>query len=172
MKSVYLVGLSVILPLSAGCATRSDHVDRNDPTNTSLSLEEVIEKAGEFAELPAAHGPIPVGDPGETTLHYNDGKTKSLWSCRTQRVSMQKNPERFTTLNPNADIIYPGALVQGGWLDSGSPESIPVARGGGTIVLALVNGAEAKFQRKLDEITQGNVVDAQNELLAVARRGT
>lgn len=127
------------------------------------TVDEVITGAGDFAEPPAEHAATPVGQPGEEILEYQD---QSRWSCRTQKVSMQENPERFVTLNPNADIIYPGALVQGGSLDSGSPQPIPVARGEGTIVLSLVNGAEASFQKKLDEVTQGNVVQAQNDLLA------
>ncbi|MDX2090570.1 MAG: thiol-activated cytolysin family protein [Kofleriaceae bacterium] len=129
---------------------------------TDPTIEDIVNDAGDVETPPAEHGPTPIGTPGEQELSYDDG---TRWSCRTQKVSMQENPERFVTLNPNADIIYPGALVQAASLASGSPEPIPVRRGEGTIVLSLVNGADARFQRHLDEVTQGNVVDAQNELL-------
>jgi thiol-activated cytolysin len=109
----------------------------------------------------------PVGAPHDQTISYPDG---SQWSCTVQHYAMKDDPESFVTLNPTAAVVWPGSLVQGGSLAGGSPEPIAVPRAGGTVLLNLVNsggGAAAKtYQVKLDEITQGNVVDAQNRILS------
>ena len=128
------------------------------------TIDDVIDDGGEFAEPPPEHGPQNVGEPGEEIMEFPQGD-KSIWSCKTQKVSLQENPHKFVTLNPNADIIYPGALVQGASLESGSPAPIPVRRGPGKIVLALVTGADTNFQAAMTEVSQANAVDAQNLLL-------
>jgi hypothetical protein len=126
----------------------------------------------------ALAGGKPLGDPGkqpETPVgpqtneveSYSDGTS---WTCTVQQYTLADDPETFVTLDPNAAVIWPGSLLQGGSLASGSPEPVAVKRGGGTIVMNLVNsgtGVTAKsYQVDVPEITQGNVIDAQNQILS------
>jgi hypothetical protein len=122
---------------------------------------------GDHLPVPEKEPETPIGAPHDQTVSYPDG---SQWSCTVQHYSMKDDPDAFVTLNPTAAVVWPGSLVQGKSLAGGSPEPIAIKRAGGTILLNLVNsggGAVAKtYQAKLDEITQGNVVDAQNQILS------
>lgn len=176
MNKLGLPVLSILF--SAACATHPTAGDMpgsdsgsdagsdtgsNSGSDTGVTVDQVLATGGEFVDPPAEHGEQAVGAPSAETLTYNDG---TQWSCATQKISIQQDPQEFVTLNPDADVIFPGSLVQGGTLDSGTPEPIPVRRGGGTIVLSLVNGTNAAYQQQVDEATQGNITDAQNHLLA------
>jgi hypothetical protein len=111
-----------------------------------------------------------VQDAGES--FPNDG----AWNCTEQKYTAESAPEDMATFEPNPDVIWPGSLVQGATLESGAPEPIAVKRGGGTVLMNLVNaapGVAAKsYQVHLTEMKQGNVIDAQNQILANNTGGT
>jgi hypothetical protein len=113
------------------------------------------------------------GSPSEVIESYGQNGD---WSCTEQKYTAETAPQDMATFEPNADVIWPGSLLQGGTLQSGAPEPIAVKRAGGTVLMNLVNtaaGATAKsYQMKLDEMTQGNVIDAQNAILANNMGGT
>lgn len=98
---------------------------------------------------------------------YEDGTT---WNCTEQKYSLSRNLREFFIFDPTAEVIYPGSLLQGATLASGTPEPISVRRGGGTIVLNLLNSggdtSAKSYQLSLDQVTLGNVVDAQNRILS------
>ncbi|MBU0983391.1 MAG: thiol-activated cytolysin family protein, partial [candidate division Zixibacteria bacterium] len=62
-------------------------------------------------------------------------------------------------------IIWPGNLLQGSTLDRATPSPIPVTRGGGTVVLALNNGADS-VSRTVSEMTVSQVFNAQNQIIS------
>ena len=171
-----------LLALSTGCASHNpaepdmgsdagsdmgsdigSDMGSNAGSADGLTVDQVLATGGDFVAPPPAHGEEPIGPVGDTTLAYQDN---TQWDCATQQVSVQEDPQEVVTLNPSADVIYPGALVQGNSLDSGNPEPIPVRRGGGTIVLSIVNGTGAPYQQQVTEATEGNITDAQNHLLS------
>src|SRR5262245_21652480 len=69
--------------------------DMGSGSDTGPSVADVLASGGDFADPPPEHGESPVGAPGETTLSYTDG---TQWSCATQHVSIQQDPEKFVTL--------------------------------------------------------------------------
>jgi hypothetical protein len=132
-----------------------------------VSVEDRLTSGNEFPD-PGRAPETPVGEPKkDVPVTYPDG---TEWTCTVQRYSIKDNPESFVTLNPTAAVIWPGSMLQGGTLDGGTPEPIAVKRGGGTVLMNLVNsgaGTTAKsYQVHLDEVTQGNVIDAQNQILS------
>lgn len=133
---------------------------------TPTTVAGVIASAADFAD-PGKQPETAIGAPTQATETYGDG---SQWTCSVQHYSMKDNPSEFVTMNPTAAVIWPGSLVQGNTLAGGSPEPIAVKRGKGTVLMNLVNsgtGAGAKsYQVKLPEVTQGNVIDAQNQILS------
>lgn len=131
-----------------------------------VTRDEVISSGGSMP-IPPAASENALGTPEQTTETYEKG---GEWQCTTQKYQAHEAPDDFVTFEPNPATIWPGSLLQGSTLESGAPEPIPVKRAGGTVLLNLVNantGATVKsYQVKLDEISQGNIIDAQNTVLA------
>lgn len=131
-----------------------------------LTRDEVITGAGTMPQ-PLAAGEQALGGPEQVTESYSQG---GEWTCTTQKYQASEAPEDFVTFEPNPAVIWPGSLLQGATLESGAPEAVAVKRGGGTVLMNLVNtssGATAKsYQVKLEEISQGNIIDAQNSILS------
>jgi len=130
-----------------------------------MSREEVLASGGSMPTPPAAKEEA-LGAAQQVTERYKGGE----WECTTQKYQASEAPQDFVTFEPNPAVIWPGSLVQGASLESGAPEPVAVKRGPGTVLLNLVNastGATVKsYQVKLDEVNQGNVIDAQNEVLS------
>ena len=113
-------------------------------------------------------GPYEEGQPvadttttGTTLEERGDG----AWSCTVRRVSMEQYPDDYATFNPNAEVIYPGSMLQGATLVDATPEPVVVARAGGTVVINLVNGSSGVYQH-VDEVKQSTVIQAINDILA------
>jgi hypothetical protein len=137
-----------------------------------LDAKTVIAEGGKLTSA-TPQDPTPVGSPTDVLESFSkDGD----WNCTTQKYTAESAPQDLATFEPNADVIWPGSLVQGATLQSGAPEPIAVKRAGGTVLMNLVNaapGIDAKsYQVQLAEMTQGNVIDAQNRILANNTGGT
>ncbi|MDZ7801097.1 MAG: thiol-activated cytolysin family protein [Trueperaceae bacterium] len=64
----------------------------------------------EVAPLEEENSGMPVGEASDPEEELVDNQ---LYSCRTQHYSLTKNPEQIVMTNPNAGLIWPGALIQG-----------------------------------------------------------
>ncbi len=183
MKTMTTLGLVGWAMLAAACGGSpssgssgsaggsASQTDGGKPASAQ-SVTEVI-ASGKTMPVPPATGLVQKGTPQAQPATYPDG---SQWQCTVTNYSLEDNPEQFVTLSPNASVIWPGSMLQGQTVESGSPEPIAVKRGGGTIVMNLLNsgkGVQANsYQMNLDEITQGNVIDAQNKILSNNVGGT
>ena len=93
------------------------------------------------------------------------------WNCKAVKVSASENPEDFAMINPLADVLWPGNLVQGKSLESGVPTNIPVSvskRQPGNISLAIVSSAGtigAPMYRMVDKMQFSSVNQAMNDIL-------
>ncbi len=134
--------------------------------SAAQSREEVVNASGTMP-VPGPAGEKELGAPEKVTESYSQG---GEWICTAQKFQASEAPDDFVTFEPNPAVIWPGSLLQGATLESGAPEPIPVKRAGGTVLMNLVNantGATVgSYQSKLGEINQGNVIDAQNTILA------
>jgi thiol-activated cytolysin len=88
------------------------------------------------------------------------------FACTEAEYSLTKVPERFVALNPNADVLWPGSLVQGKSLGGGVLDPIPVDRAPGSITLTLSSGGGGLFSRTLASPSLSSATQAQNEILA------
>ena len=151
-----------------GCATyetlsKDQYLSAQPPAK---SVQDAIERGGKTK------------DPGPAKLEVSGPETKpvvygsSKWDCKVEKVSMQENPADFMTMDPNADVIFPGALIRGDSLQSGY-RNIIAKRGAGNVTLTLVTGAVAGSQtRDMPELKFQAMVDAQNEIIqALNARG-
>lgn len=93
-------------------------------------------------------------------------ENNASFSCTQTRYSLTKVPEKFVALNPNADVLWPGSLVQGKSMAGGILDPIPVRRAPGTITLTLASGGGGPFFKKMEEPSLSAAIQAQNEILA------
>ena len=88
--------------------------------------------------------------------------------CITERVSVSDGNGEFPLFDVAADVIYPGALLQGKSLADGiNPAPIPVARGAGTISYNLIN-ANLNSTFDVDEVSKSSIQNGMNNIIAGA----
>ncbi len=120
----------------------------------------VLYDAGTYQEGEPFYSESPPSDPFEEETE--DG---SIWICTTQTVSAEQYPHNYATFDPNAEVIYPGSMLQGETLEDATPEPIVVDRAGGTFVINLLNASSGTYQ-SVEEVKQSTVVQAINDILA------
>lgn len=114
-------------------------------------------------------GPYQEGEARADTVDQGDeleDRADGLWTCTVRRVSSEQYPDDYATFNPNAEVIYPGSMLQGATLVDATPEPVLVNRAGGTLVINLVNGSSGVYQH-VDQVKQSTVVQAINDILGV-----
>jgi len=180
MKRSNTIVCVILAAMAAACGAApangggGDTQNPSQPQSPPTTVDAVIGNAGTMP-IPPSSGVTQTGPsaPEAQPETFSDGST---WQCTTTPYSLEQDPEQFVTLDPNAAVIWPGSLLQGNTVESGSPEPIALQRGGGTIVMNLLNsgkGTQANsYQVQLNEITQGNVIDAQNKILSNNVGGT
>jgi hypothetical protein len=83
-----------------------------------------------FASLPAwpapqanSQGPVDAG-----TTNYLTGTDGKPYQCTTTPYSLTTTPQQIVTFNPNVDVLWPGALLQGGPLQQGRLVGLPITQ--------------------------------------------
>ncbi|MEL7268594.1 MAG: thiol-activated cytolysin family protein [Bacteroidota bacterium] len=149
----------------------TDPTDPTDPTNPSGStIAEVIASGDEFETFPETQMVDTISNDGETernfdTIDENDDTLTERFVCTKRRVSIEDGSEDFFMFSPNESLVYPGNLIQGKTKDNGTPESIPLARGGGVISYNLLDGNPVTSV-PVEQISISSVRDAQNQIIA------
>lgn len=154
---IKISGVMLIIMLMIGCSS-------DDPVSPGGSnrddFDEVIQSGGDFVN------PVPANDTLSDTT-FTDVIGSETFFCNTKTISVTEAPGAFPLFDPNADIIYPGNLLQGASLDQATPDPIPVKRAGGTIVMTLLNRSDS-VSRYIPEVTLAGVTQAQNDILSSA----
>ncbi|MEM6264544.1 MAG: thiol-activated cytolysin family protein [Bacteroidota bacterium] len=120
-----------------------------------------------FESILNAGGNVPAVVPEETvseTMQTDSLIDGAEWMCSTKRYRITDGNEDFPLFNPNAEVIYPGNLLQGGSLDQATPDVIVVERAGGTISYDLINdNGTPSFS--VDQVTLSSVRTAMNNII-------
>ncbi len=100
----------------------------------------------------------------ETVTEVQDD---TMMQCVYKRYEGTKLYETLVSFDPNADSLWPGAIVQTETLPQGLLAPIGLARRPGTVTLtnALNEGPEASLSRELDEPSLAAVQQAVGEIL-------
>jgi hypothetical protein len=122
------------------------------------TIEELVELGNDFEEVVESEVVL---DSSVSTFE-EDG---TIWRCKSKTISVTTAPEEYSNFNPNAEIMFPGNLLQGKTLDSATPEPISVSRAGGTIVMNILNGG-GRYSETVPAVNLDNVNAAQNSILA------
>ena len=102
----------------------------------------------------------------ETNLPIGEG----TYNCTTVTYSVNAaggGDSGFPLFNPNADVIYPGSMLQGNSLNLASPNPISVTRAGGTISTDILDGNLQSFF-EVDKVTNSSITDGMNNILSNA----
>ena len=95
--------------------------------------------------------------PEETRVEYKG----VAYSCRLQKYNLVRSPEVFAVVNPDADALWPGALVQGRPLLSGILSPVPFfARRAGVVSLTLAASSQAPFFTRVSRPSLSETTDA------------
>lgn len=158
-----LVAVALLISLVA-CSGGSGGVDNVNAFLKDLPAWE------EVALLEEENSGTPVGEASDPEEVLVDNQ---LYSCQTQSYSLTKNPEQIVMTNPNAGLIWPGALIQGGSHLAGSlrllaldksrrtPLGISVEGGG-------VLGVRSGISTIIEQPVASTVREGINQLIANA----
>lgn len=123
----------------------------------------------EFEEVLARGGTDKVVTPSESSEllaeeDEYDPADQNVWRCTTERRSVVDAPGDYATFNPNAEVLYPGSLVQGNSLAGATPEPIVVERAGGTISIDIVNGSQG-VSASVDQGKRSSISQVTNDII-------
>jgi hypothetical protein len=145
-----------LLCLLAACSS-----DSNDPTGPgSKNFNAVVNSGGEFEVVEEVNEIV-----SKQTVLETIGN--EAFFCTTTRYNIMEAPEAFPQFDPNAEVVYPGNLLQGASLGQATPNPIPVGRGPGRVVMTILNGSSA-VARDVPVVSLGSMLQAQNDIIASA----
>jgi len=140
-----------------------------EPPGEPLTFEEVIALGGETEEFPESRttDTLAVSEPVAEDRQVEDGgSTESQrWICTTKTLSVLDGNGQFPLFNTNADVVYPGNLLQGKTLSNATPSPIVVERAGGTISYNLTNG-NLSSTFSVDRVSKSSIQNAMNNIIA------
>jgi thiol-activated cytolysin len=142
-----------------------------DPDPDTQTFEEVIALGGETEEFPESRttDTLAVSEPVADDRQVDEGGSTQTqrWICTTQTLSVLDGNGQYPLFNTNADVIYPGNLLQGKTLSNATPSPIVVERAGGTISYDLNNG-NLSSTFTVDKVSKSSIQDAMNNIIANA----
>lgn len=103
--------------------------------------------------------------PHETLISSSEEITpgdSAEYLCTIKKISLSENFNEVVVFTPNADVVWPGALVQGNTIQGGTPALIPAARTPATISIDL---PVTDNSRTVTNPTFGTVSSAINDLI-------
>ncbi len=122
-----------------------------------------------FVPGPILNPNLPIRPP----IYFNPLPPKSevvagvKYTCVNKQYTLGKNPTELVTLEPNSDVLYPGALLQGGQYKLGSLRGISITdRAPIEISTNLLTGNNI---RTVQNPTVGNVRNAIGEIIQAAK---
>ncbi|MCB0592501.1 MAG: thiol-activated cytolysin family protein [Lewinellaceae bacterium] len=158
------LSLATFLLLPASC----NKEDAPQPNPGADTFEGVVAQGRDFDSFPESRtvDTLASGELFEEDVEAEDnGNTiTQRWICTTRTLSVLDGSGQFPLFNTNADVIYPGNLLQGKTLNNATPSPIVVKRAGGTISYSLNNGnLESAF--RVDSVAKGSIQTAMNSII-------
>ncbi|MFT5817697.1 MAG: thiol-activated cytolysin [Lentimonas sp.] len=90
------------------------------------------------------------------------------WKCTTEKFDIEDGiggSGGFPLFNPNANVIYPGNLLQGSSLRKATPDVIAVGRAGGTISYDIIDG-NTNSSFTVDAVSKSSIADGMNQIIS------
>ncbi len=168
--SLAILITTFFITLFISCSNDDGDSGPNPITNPG-AFNEVIAQGGEFDPFPQSRktDTLEVSESVNEDIEREEGDNTVIerFVCTTKKLSVEDGNGQFPLFNSNADVIYPGSLLQGKTLSNATPSPIVVKRAGGTISYDLNNGnLQSTFD--VDEIKKSTVQDAMNNIISTA----
>lgn len=158
MKTLHSFLLLLLLTGLTACSSSDDPTGPGG--NNRGDFDAVIATGGEFEKVDPVNEVV-----DEETVVDTIGNEQFF--CTTTTLNVVEAPESFPQFDPNAEVIYPGNLLQGASLGQATPNPIPVGRGGGTVVMTILNGSSA-VSVGVPTVSLASMTQAQNDIIATA----
>nr|WP_298793566.1 thiol-activated cytolysin family protein [uncultured Allomuricauda sp.] len=167
--------LIVLLLLASVACSKDDNTPGENPEPEVLTFAEVIALGNEPAPYPEGPTEEVIEDHGteNETYQYTDSEgniINDFFVCSRKTISILDGNPEFPLFNTNAEVIYPGNLLQGKTVSNATPSPIVVKRGGGTISYNLnigdgdeSNRIESSFT--VDEVKRSTIQEAMNAII-------
>ena len=158
------------LAILVGCGATPDAGPAPQPGDPSNAIDSLVAGSGNIDTTLTA-GLVQTSQPTQVT-QADPTNASPGWVCTETNYSLTNEPSKFVVVDPNADVLWPGSLVQGKSLASGLLDPIPVKRAPGTITLTIAGGASGTFSRTMPEASLSSATQAMNDILAGYNGGT
>ena len=87
--------------------------------------------------------------------------------CSSQKYKLVNSPDKFVVMNPNADALWPGSLIQTSPLMSGVLNPVPVSeRSPGSVTMTLAADSQGRFSQKLMKPSLSEVTESIRQILS------
>lgn len=138
---------------------------------TSCSKSEDDTPAGN--DLNTFSGVIKSGGEFEPVVEKNDvldsTQTQEIingepWVCTSKTIDRVDAAGEYATFDPNANVIWPGSLIQGNSITQATPNPIVVERAGGTVSINVINGSSDPSYT-VPSVTKSSISTAQNAII-------
>ena len=165
LKKIILV---FFLGLTISCSQDDGEIQGN-PNGELSTFEEVIAQGASFESFPDSRktDTLAISEPiNEDYERENEGEIiTERFICTTKTINVLDGNGNFPLFDTNADVIYPGSLLQGKTLSNATPSPIVVKRAGGTISYNLNNGnLQSSFS--VDEVKKSSIQNGMNTIIA------
>ncbi len=184
-KLLILISLSLVLILVFFTACikptdEGDDGDGGDGEDHSEEINDLINENEEFEledEKPLSKDSEEVIDTWEETETVNnpagaeDGEYTSTQSWETTReyYSALNHPDKYVLYNVNADVLWPGNLIQGDSIETGALNPIPISganRTPLTIFMSIVTGSGGAISETIDDPSGSTVFQSMNNIVS------
>ncbi len=168
-KSFYFLGTKAAFILCMVVITACGE-DDDTPAGPDLStFERVIAQGDEIATFSEIRqvDTVAVAEAENEDSEADEEGNIERFVCTKKTVKLSDGAGQFQLFDTNADVIYPGSLLQGKTLKDATPAPIVVKRAGGTISYDLNNGnLQSTFT--VDEVSKSSIQDAMNNIIATS----
>ncbi|MDA9089526.1 thiol-activated cytolysin family protein [Maribacter arcticus] len=167
VRPVLIFGVLLLLLFFTACSKNeatTEDPNAEDP-ESELTLAQLIANSGDFPVY--SEKPTVAEEETGKVSNEDDPQTARRWVCTEKQVDVSGGSAEFPLYNPNANVIWPGNLIQGNTINDGLPTAITVKRGIGTITIDLANATGLATSPPI-VIEQGNVNQAKNDIIATS----
>ncbi|PJZ69822.1 thiol-activated cytolysin [Leptospira perolatii] len=169
-----------------GCNSQKDNIDSllsllsiaSGPTNEGpggIKIGQTRELYTENSYTTALSDPVTEKvTPFPSSIPVPDNKIGS-YSCTTTKwgASEIRNLSDRAILSQGIEVLYPGALLQGKYLEKGAYTPVTLPRSGGKIYLSgLKLSPFSSYSKKLDVVSPSNIKQAIEDILSSEVAGT
>ncbi|WP_299314360.1 thiol-activated cytolysin family protein [uncultured Aquimarina sp.] len=158
----------ILLCLALGCSN-DDSVNSEDPNvgGEPLTYDDVFSIGNEIPSFNEERIENIVSVEEAPLDEDNADGTTSRFICVTETVNLRDGTGKFNLFDTNAEVIFPGNLLQGSTLSEPTPSPIVVERAGGTISININNG-NLQSSAEVDEVKRSTIQDAINQIISTS----